>query len=140
LKEVLRRANKLEKQEYEKINKRQSTIAVKDIALLKKWYELTERSKRSECPKETTESKNHKSVTEMSMEEFNQYSAANNKYFKDSFDWMGENISINTERITITKEILESVIEFWSLADGEKWLLLSIALRSQPNLLKYLKT
>ena len=51
LKEVLGRANKLEKQEYEKINKRQSTIAVKDIALIKKWNELTEQSKRNRVHK-----------------------------------------------------------------------------------------
>jgi hypothetical protein len=139
LKEVLGRANKLEKQEYEKINKRQSTIAVNDVALVKKWNELTELSKRNECPNETAESKNHKPVSAMSMEEFNQYMAANRKYSKDSFDWISENTAICTEMIKITREILESVIELWNLAEEEKWLLLSIALRSQPNLLKYLK-
>ena len=74
------------------------------------------------------------------MEEFDQYMAANNKYFKDSFDWFSESISINTERMKLTREILESVIELWNLSYDEEWLLLSIALRSQPNLLKYLKT
>jgi hypothetical protein len=41
--------------------------------------------------------------------------------------------------VNITREILESVIELWNLTEEEKWLLLSIALRSQPNLLKYLQ-
>jgi hypothetical protein len=37
LKDVLGRANKLEKQAYENITKRQRAIAVNDVALLKKW-------------------------------------------------------------------------------------------------------
>jgi hypothetical protein len=139
LKEALERANKLEKQEHEKINKRQSAIAVNDVALVKKWDELIERNKRNECPKETAESRNQKPASEMSMEEFNQYIAANRKYSKDSFDWFSENIALCTEMIQITREILESVIELWNLTKEEKWLLLSIVLRSQPNLLKYLK-
>ena len=139
LKDVLGRANKLEKQEYENITKRQKAIAVNDVALIKKWRELAERGKRNECPKETAESKNHKPVSEMSMEEFDHYMAANRKCSKDFFDWISENISINTEMIEITREILESVIELWNLTEEEKWLLLSVALRSQPNLLKYLK-
>jgi hypothetical protein len=139
LKEALGRANKLEKQEYEKINKRQSAIAVNDVALMKKWDELNERSKRNECPKETTESRNQKPASEMSMEEFNHYMDANRKYSKDSFDWISENTAICTEIIKITTEIFESVIELWNLTKEEKWLLLSIVLRSQPNLLKYIK-
>jgi hypothetical protein len=75
----------------------------------------------------------------MSTEEFNQYMAANRKYSKDSFDWISENIAICTEMTKITGEIFESVIELWNLSEEEKWLLLSIVLRSQPNLLKYLQ-
>jgi hypothetical protein len=139
LKEVLGRANKLEKQEHEKISKMQSIIAEKNSAMLTKWNELSERSKINECPKETAESKNHKPVKDMSMEEFNRWSEANNKHFEASFAFCNKSIEINTERIGVIKEILESVIELWSLCNEEKWLLLSIALRSQPNLLKYLK-
>jgi hypothetical protein len=139
LKEALGRANKLEKQEYEKINKREKAIAVNDVALAKKYKELTERNKRNECPKETPESRNQKPASEMSMEEFNQYMAANRKYSKDSFDWINENMTICTEMVKIINEILESVIDLWNLTEEEKWLLLSIVLRSQPNLLKYLK-
>jgi hypothetical protein len=40
--------------------------------------------------------------------------------------------------IDINKEIFESVIELWNLTEEEKWLLLSIALRSLLNLSKYL--
>jgi hypothetical protein len=139
LKDVLGRANKLEKQEYENITKRQKAIAVNDVALVKKWNELAERGKRNECPRETTESKNHRPISEMSMEEFDQYMAANRKYSKESFDWTSESIRICTEMTKITREIFESVIELWNLTKEEKWLLLSIVLRSQPNLLKYLK-
>ena len=139
LKEVLGRANKLEKQEYEKISKIQSIISEKNSDLLTKWIDLSERSKINECPKETEESKNHKPVKDMSMEEFNRWSEANNKYFEASFAFFNKNVEINIERIKVIKEIMESVIESWSLCKEEKWLLLSIALRSQPNLLKYLK-
>ena len=132
LKEALRRANKLEKQEYENITERQKEIAVNDVALLKKWKELCERDERNRCQNEAAESKNHKPVTEMSMDEFDQYMAANRKYFSES-------ISFCTETTTITRELFESVIKLWNLTDEEKWLLLSITLRSQPNLLKYVK-
>ena len=139
LKDVLGRANKLENQEYEKISKIQSIIAEKNSAMLTKWNELSERSKRNECPKETAKSKNQKPLKDMSMEEFNRWSEANNKYFEASFAFFTESTEINTERIAVIKEIMESAIELWSLCNEEKWLLLSIALRSQPNLLKYLK-
>ena len=136
-KEVLRRANKQEKQEHENISKRQSVIAEKDVALVKKWDALSERSKRNEYPKETAESKNHKHVSEMTMDEFNNYMAANRKYTDASFACSTESMQINSERLDVLKEVMESIIELWNLGDEEKWLLLSIALRSQPNLLKY---
>jgi hypothetical protein len=139
LKDVLGRANKLEKQEHEEINKKQLAIADKNIALLKKWNELIERSKRNECPKDASTSRNHKSINDMSMEEFNEYIAANNKYTAASFAYFNESFSINTERVDIIKEIMESLVELWNIGDDEKWLLLSIALRSQPNLLRYMK-
>ena len=128
LREALGRANKLEKQEYENITARQKAIGENDVALLKRWKELCEQDER----KGSRESKNRKPVAEMSMEEFDQYIAENRKYFSES-------ISFCTETTTITRELLESVIELWNLTEQEKWLLLSITLRSQPNLLKYLK-
>jgi hypothetical protein len=130
LKEALGRANKLEKQEYEKITARQKEIGENDVALVIKWKELCEQDERNKCSNET-ESKNRKPVAEMSMDEFDLYMAANSKYFSES-------ISFCTETSKITRELFESVIELWNLTEQEKWLLLSITLRSQPNLSKYM--
>jgi hypothetical protein len=73
------------------------------------------------------------------MEEFNEYIAANNKYTTASFAYFNESISINTERADIIMEIMQSLVELLNIGNDEKWLLLSIALRSQPNLLRYMK-
>ena len=137
LKEVLRRANKEEKQEYENIGNRQLALAERFLDIMKKWDEIVETEKTNESPKDTT--LNDKSASEMSMEEFRDYIRRWGKYSTEYFTWSNRCLSANTEQIKIIGEIMKLLIELRSLEDKEKWLLLSIAIRSQPNLLNYIQ-
>jgi hypothetical protein len=138
LKEVLARANKQEKQDYEKIKDKKSAVSKLVIELQTKLHELAERDRRNEYPKDTAY-KCNKSVAEMTMDEFNEYMKHTSSHSEEHFKWTRESISIMTRHAEIMSEFLNSAIELSNLSYEEKWLLLSIALKSQPNLLKYLK-
>ena len=58
----------------------------------------------------------------------------------EKFDkWLAENSAINSRQWELIEENIGIIFEMFVLEKKEKWLLLSIALRSQPNLLKYLQ-
>lgn len=138
LKEVLARANKQEKQDYEKIKDKKSAVAKLVIELQTKLHELVERDRRNEYPKDSAY-KCNKSVVEMTMDEFNEYMKHTSSHSEEHFKWVSESISIVTQYAEMMSEFLDLEIELKNLSYEEKWLLLSIALKSQPNLLKYLK-
>jgi hypothetical protein len=127
LKEVLRRANKKEKQEYTAISDRQTAI-----------NQRLEESKRNKFPEKNSKN-DGKRASEMSAEEFNEWMDRSSKYFDDSFAWSCKCIQNNTERIKLVEEFLKLLIELWTLEANEKWLLISIALRSQPNLMRFIE-
>jgi ATP-dependent exoDNAse (exonuclease V) beta subunit len=138
LKEVLRRANKKEKQEYEQIGRRQATNAKRILDIMQEFEELTEESKRNKFPEKNSKN-DGKRASEMSAEEFNEWMDRSSKYFDDSFAWSCKCIQNNTERIKLVEEFLKLLIELWTLEANEKWLLISIALRSQPNLMRFIE-
>ena len=138
LKEVLSRANKQEKQDYEKIKNEKSAVSKLVVELQSKLRELTERDRKNEYPKDSPY-KCNKSVSEMTMDEFNEHIKHTSRHSEEHFKWANESIAIITKHAEILSEFLDSVIELNNLSYEEKWLLLSIALKSQPNLLKYLK-
>jgi hypothetical protein len=138
LKEVLARANKQEKQDYEKIKDKKNAAYKLVTESRTKLHELAERDRRNEYPKDTAY-KCNKSVAEMTMDEFNEYMKHTSSHSEEHFKWTRESISIMTRHAEIMSEFLNSAIELSNLSYEEKWLLLSIALKSQPNLLKYLK-
>jgi hypothetical protein len=137
LKDVLGRANKQEKQDYEDIKNKKDKALGKLKAMLEDRDRTIERSERNKYPKETPNTVT-KPVTEMSMEEFNEYIRQLDKYFTESFAWANESIEIMTEYSKLMNAIVKSIIELGKIRSEEKWLLLSIALR-QPTLLNYLK-
>lgn len=139
LKETLRRANKEERQKQKQISNRLTVIAERMTILLKEFEELIESSRRNKCP-ENTANQDNKQASEMSNEEFNKWIKQSNKYFERYFAWSSHSLETNTEKIRIVKEFIELITQFCIVETEEKWLLLSIALRSQPNLLKYLET
>jgi hypothetical protein len=132
LKEVLSRATKKEKQDYEKIKDKKNVASKLVIDLLAKLHELAERDRRNECPKDPAY-KCNKSVAEMTRDEFNEYMKQSNSHSHEQFKWMKESIAIVTNHVEIMSEFLDSEIELNNLSYEEKWLLLSFALKSQPN-------
>jgi hypothetical protein len=138
-KEALRRANKQEKQEYGEIREKKIAILKKLKVAQMEYDGLIERNKRNEYPKDSTKS-NNKPASQMSNEEFSEYMKQSNKHSEEHFAWTSESIAIMTEQVKIVNEFIESIIELNNLGTDEKWLLLAIALRSQPTLLKYLET
>ncbi len=109
LKEVLARANKQEKIQYEALNKKQLSIIQKFSAIIKEWHDLREMNDRTKCPKEP------------------------------SIEWNTQCIANNTKQIEKANQLIELITEFFVLEYELKWLLLSIALRTQPNLMRYLQ-
>jgi hypothetical protein len=138
LKEVLTRANKQEKQDYEKIRVKKSAASKLVSELRTNLLELAERQRSNEYPKDS-EYNNNKSVVEMTMDEFNDYMKHSSSHFEERFKWANERVAIITEQTEILTKFLGSEIELNNLGYEEKWLLVSVALRSQPSLMKYLK-
>jgi hypothetical protein len=137
LKEALTRANKKEKQEYENILKKQIVLGERFDTVMKEWQDIRDKQKHKYGPQEPQ--KSQKSTEEMSTDEFMQEMKANNKYFHDCLHWNTEQITTNTEQIGKVSQLVELITEFIALENEAKWLLLSIALRTQPNLLKYIR-
>lgn len=138
LKEAVRRANKKEKQEYEQISNRRTAITERVRAILNEYEELSEESERNKCP-ESTPIPDGKRIVAMPMEEFNKWVENAKRELHESSVWSRKTFSIMTKQMALIKELLELSTERLSLERKEKWLLLSVALRSQPNLLKYIE-
>ncbi len=139
LKEVLRRANSKEKQEYEQISDRQIAIAKRVLAILEEYEELDAESERNKRP-ESTPVPDGKRVAAMSSGEFNEWIEQTRKESNESSAWRSKIMKIITEQVALIKETQDLLIEFCGLETDEKWLLLSIALRSQPNLMRYIES
>ena len=153
LKEVLKRANKKEGQEYNEISDKQDAIIDRMQKVQSELINLSERNRKNEYPK-TVETKYTLKSTEelmrMTSEESRLWSEQMDREIKENrrksedwtekFDkWLAENSVINSRQMELIEENIGIIFEMLVLERKEKWLLLSIALRSQPNLLKYLQ-
>jgi len=105
---------------------------------LNEYEELSEESERNKCP-ESTPVPDGKSVVAMSMPDFNEWIEHTRRELHESSVWSRKNFSIMTKQMALIKELLELSTERLNLEREEKWLLLSIVLRSQPNLLRYIE-
>jgi hypothetical protein len=154
LREVVSRANQEELQQYEEIVKRQIEISkrVQQISFEKKV--LNERNRMNVFPEQPNTNrapdKTHEEVKRMSdaehhmwieqiIEENAEYNAKSKGYIEKLEGWSAKNNVIMDERMKLTEEFLELKKESDILEEKEKWLLLSIAIRSQPNLLNYIQ-
>jgi hypothetical protein len=137
LKEVIDRASKEEKQAYEILNSKQILLIDSFSALISDWTKITESKKGNECPKDPT--LHDKPVNDMSNTEFSEHMRRWNKHVIDFFTWSNSCISTNTEQIGIIGDLAKILFELFVLETEEKWLMLSIAIRSQPSLLKYIQ-
>jgi len=153
LKEVLKRANKNERQEYDEISDRQDTIIERIQEIFAEQEQLSERSRKNEYPKTVNTEYSLKSSEElmkMTSEETRLWSEQVDREIEENkrkredwngrFDkWLAESSATISRQIELTKETIKLMTKLLALENKEKWLLLSIALRSQPNLLKYLQ-
>jgi len=153
LKEVLRRANKKERQEYDEISDRHDAIIDGIHEIYSEQEQLSERNSKNEYPKTVDTEYTLKSPEElmrMNSEETRLWSEQVDREIEENklkredwnekFDkWLAESSATILRQIELTKEKIGLISEMLALEKKEKWLLLSIALRSQPNLLKYLQ-
>lgn len=153
LKEVLKRANKKEKQDYNEISDQQDAIIDRKQEIQSELEKLSERTRNNENPRMADTKYTLKSSEElmrMTSEENRLWSEQidreieenrrKTKDWSEKFDkWLAENSAINSKQMELIDESIEIILEMLVLERKEKWLLLSIVLRSQPNLLKYLQ-
>jgi len=138
LKEVLRRANKREKQEHEQLGNRKTAIIERIVVLIAEYKELSEDSEKGKCP-EGTAAQNKKPANEMSTEEFTEWMAQSRKESRESFEWSSRTLDVLKKQMVLIRELMELSVELCVLEREEKWLLPSVALRSQPNLLRFIE-
>ncbi len=137
LKEVLSRANKEEKQAYNTLSNKQLAVVDSVSDLIQTFGRINDTKNMDLCPKDPT--LGDKPVTEMSNVEFSGYMRRWNDYIVEYFKWSNRNISATTEQIAVIGEFIKVLMNLISNEAEEKWLLLSIAVRSQPNLLTYIQ-
>jgi hypothetical protein len=137
LKEILSRANKEEKQAYNTLSSKQLAVIDSVSDLIRAFGRINDTKNLDLCPKDPTSG--DKTVTEMSNAEFSDYVRRWNNYLVEYFKWSSRNISTTTEQIALIGDLIGVLINLISNEAEEKWLLLSIAIRSQPNLLTYIQ-
>lgn len=114
---------------------------------------LAERDRNNKAPKRIgntyhAPNKIHEEIMGMSSGELHEwceqikrdsseYNAESKRWNGDFEQWIAKNTVFHRERNKLIDEFIDLKNEFHSLENKEKWLLLSIALRSQPNLLKF---
>ena len=154
LKEVVGRARKEEKDEYVTILERQIAIAKRLDEIKMEIEVLSERDKQNKYPEQEfrcfrAPDKTHDEIMRMSNGEYHEWSAqvvreasehtAECRRYNEGFEiWFAKDKVIWDEKMKLIDEGIALKNEFNNLEDKEKWLLLSIALRSQPNLLRYI--
>jgi ElaB/YqjD/DUF883 family membrane-anchored ribosome-binding protein len=155
LKDVLRRSSKKERQEYTAIVDRQIAIGKRLAEIESEQEELIERFDKNEYPKDMRISKTKErtidEIKEMSNEELHSWSeqieketeeikAESETWLEKFRKWKAKNGEIISSKMRIIGEAIELLKESHNLEEKEKWLLLSIALKSQPTLMKYMET
>lgn len=135
IKQALSKANPEEKRQYEKIlqQKAEQTQRMQEIGIAQE--ALNEKDRNNVEPQNPRAnplvwSKQSKTAQE----------AKNKKYRDELKAYNVQNIAILNERIKLIKEFLEAKAALDVLEEKEKWLLLTMALRNQPNLLNFMQS
>jgi hypothetical protein len=137
LKEILSRAKKEEKQAYNILSNKQLAVFDSFSELVRVYSKISDTRDMDLCPKDPI--LGDKPVTEMSIPEFSDYMSRWNNYLIEYFKWSGRNISATNEQIAVIGDFIKELMNLINYEAEEKWLLLSIAIRSQPNLLNYIQ-
>jgi hypothetical protein len=155
IQEVLHRANKAEKQQYKEIIERKLEISKRASEISHEQEVLSERDKINLLPERPSTTyhapdKSNKEIMGMSsgdlhewtqqvVKETEEYNYNSKKYNEELEVYRAKNSVLMKERMKLIEESLALKIEFDALEKKEKWLLLSIAIRSQPNLLTFIQ-
>jgi hypothetical protein len=146
LKEVVKRANKEEKQQHIAIVERQCAIVERLDEIKKEVEILQEKGKQNKYPEFNGVPITDKPYSEMTKAEFQEFIQQCKRFIEQAEDWRArhslwsiEDNTIFQKKTKLINESLELKEEFYALKEKEKWLMLSIVLRSQPNLLKYMQ-
>jgi hypothetical protein len=145
LKEVVRRASKEENQQHIAIVERQCAIVERLDEIKKEVEFLQEKRKQNKYPEFNRVHITDKPYSEMSRAEFEEFIQQCKRFNEEAENWRAkhgswsiEDDTIFQKKLKLIDESFELKEEFYALKEKEKWLMLSIVLRSQPNLLKYL--
>jgi hypothetical protein len=135
VKEAMRRANKKERQERVSIVKREKEIFKRMKEIVSEIKLLEQKRRENKMP----ESEYHtlEEIKAMSVEDLQEWNKRMKRRNKEFPAWSSKDDAILSKQRRLNNEFEELHSEFFTLQDKEKWLLLSIVLRSQPSLMKY---
>jgi hypothetical protein len=136
VKEAVKRANKKEKQEWESNFKRRLEIGKRVKEIWSEIKRLDQREEENKMPERRYLKENE--IYTMSNEELESFNRMLEEHNKKFSIWSEKSNLISSEKMKLYDESTKLVKEFNSLEYEEKWLLLSIVLRSQPTLMKYI--
>lgn len=155
LKEVLNRANKDEIEQYYGIFNRKVEISKRMEQISFEDKVLDERDSLIIYPEKEDSTyhapdRSHDEIMGMSsgdlhdwsqqiIKETAEYNKNLQRYNEALEVWGAKNKVIMNDRLKLTKEFLELKKELDNLKENEKWLLLKVAIRSQPNLLTFIQ-
>ena len=135
VKEAISRANKKEKQEWASNFERREGIGKRMREIDSELKRLEQMRKESKMPERQYLKENE--IYTMSNQELDSYNRMLEKHNKDFSIWSKKSDSINSEIMKLYGERVDLMVEFFKLEYEEKWIFLSIVLRSQPSLMKY---
>jgi hypothetical protein len=154
--EVLQRANQTETQQYKEIFERKLAISKRMTEVSYDEEVLSEREKLNTKPETPRTSynapdKSHGEIVGMSsgklhewtqqvIKENEEYIRNSKKYNEELEIYSAKSTVIMREHMKLIEDSVALKVEFDGLERKEKWLLITIALRSQPNLLNYLQS
>jgi hypothetical protein len=141
LKEVLLKAKPDEKQQYEKILQRKNEISQKMQQISSAQETLNEKDKHNVLPEKpsSTSGANLPVWSRQAIKDAADFSAKVKRYSEALEAYHAENAVILKMRMERMQEFLALKAERDGLEEKEKWLLLTIAIRSQPNLLNFMQ-
>ncbi|MCW4030195.1 MAG: hypothetical protein NWE92_11185 [Candidatus Bathyarchaeota archaeon] len=135
IKEALTKANPEEKRQYDKIlqRKAEQTQRMQEIGIAQE--ALNEKDKNNVLPEKPSADPQVWSKLSKTVQE-----AKNKLYREELKTYNTQNTDILNERIKLINKFLETKSALDTLEEKEKWLLLTMAIRNQPNLLNFIQS
>jgi hypothetical protein len=135
IKEALTKAKPEEKRQYERIlqQKVELTQRIQEIGLVQE--ALNKKDRDNVLPEKPSTDPQVWSKQSKTAQD-----AKNERYREELRAYNAQNTAILNERIKLINDFLEAKATLDALEEKEKWLLLTMAIRSQPNLLNFMQS